>query len=242
MKIGVALSGCDIGGVCGYRVLKRLEAMGFEIEMVSTCCLASAMALAYGCGLEAHKADLTAAAFLQAAREENMDAAIAAVDSILPPGRLAQCKALAVNAVQVESGKVFTFTNAFRLKSERLCTLPLRDGYDALSATISTLDGLASYRYRGLRLCDYSAWYGCPLYPLRMSGIPRVLSISFLPLAPSTPYEILVRQTTLATAGAADVHISVEFPAGELLLEEYDEIAAERLESFINQLYFSALA
>lgn len=240
MKIGVALSGCDIGGVSAYHVLKLLEKKGFSIQMVSACCMPSVTALCHGCGLKKARTDRLAAQFLDNAGKQNLDAAIAAASDLLPGGKLARNKSLAINAVNIADGKVVTFTNGFSLDTGTLKTVPLDDAYDALSSTINMLDGLRSYQYNGLKLCDFSVWYGCPLYPLKMGGISRTISIAFLPKEPKTPYEILVRQGTLANCRSAGLHISIEFPAGLTTLADYEEIASCKIESCMNDLYWDA--
>lgn len=233
MKIGIALSGCDAGGLCAFHVLRLLEEKGFTIEMVSCCGISSVTALLYGVG-DVDRAERIGSDFWKRMRTENLDNAIEAASEQLPSSLLRENDRLAVSAVNVEDGKVIAFTNAFSLDSERLCTLPLTDAYDTLSATVSPLDGLTSYRLDSMRLCDYSVWYGCPLYPLKMSGISRTVSISFLPERPETPYTVMTGKNVGTTAAAADIHIPILFPSSLSTRDEQIDFAANKIKSCIN--------
>jgi hypothetical protein len=222
MKIGVALSGCDMGGLCAYHILERLEGMGFNAGLISCCCVPSVGAMLHSGGVDPGMAERLLSEFLAGARED-MDAAVARLAGEVPILSMARCRRLALSAVHVEDGRIVTFTNAYSLDTERLRTTPLLDPYDALSATMSMPSGTGDSGGR-FRLCDYSSWYGSPMYPLKMSGIAKTLSISFLPALPATPYEALTRKAILES-DQPRVHIVLEFPRGVASLDEYKELA-----------------
>ncbi|MDR2933656.1 MAG: hypothetical protein LBV27_11200, partial [Oscillospiraceae bacterium] len=207
MKIGVALSGCDAGGLSAYTVLEYLEDRGYDIEMVSASCVPVAAAMMYTCGFDAQRAQKSTAAFFNKFHTSDTDSVIDAISQNFTRDELKNNKKAAVNAVNVTDGRIITFTNAFSLDTQKIRSYPLDDAYDALSATISPMDGLGSYRYKDTKLCDFSVWYGCPLFPLKMSGIEKIVSIAFLPAVPDTPYEVLVKQVTESNAQTADAHV-----------------------------------
>jgi hypothetical protein len=240
MKIGVALSGCHPGGASAYRVLCGLEEKGFDIEMVSCCCTPAVTALLHGSG-EEERADKIMRTFAEKTRLENLDSAIAAAAALLPASLLTKNRKTAVNAVHVADGTVVTFTNGFSLASQKIHTLPLEDAYAILSATVSPLDGQGCYRQGDLCLCDYAVWYGSPLYPLRMNGISRIVSIAFLPQIPQKPYEVLVKQHIESSARAAEIHIPIEFPAEISSPDEMTDYAAAQVESCLNDIAWQML-
>jgi hypothetical protein len=235
MKIGVALSGSHPGGVSAYHVLRVLEEKGFDIEMVSCCSTPAVTALLHGSG-EEDRADKIMAAFVEKTRLENLDSAIAVAAELLPASLLKNNRKIAVSAVHVADGTVVTFTNRYALASQKIHTLPLENAYDILSATVSPMNGLSCYRQGGLCLCDYAVWYGSPLYPLRMNGISRIVSIAFLPEVPQTPYEVLVKQHIESSAKAAEIHIPVEFPAYLTSPGEMSDYALAQVENCLNDI------
>lgn len=239
MKIGVAFSGCDIGGTSAWHVLRELSDMGLEIGMVSACCTPAVTSLLYAQGCEDSAMQRLSEAFLRDCRELDMDSAVANLSADFKPGPNPRTS-LAINAVNVSDGKIITFTDDYSLKSSNLKTFGLDDPYDALSATISLLDGLGSYRYEDCRLCDFCCWYGCPVHPLKLAGLQKIISIAFLPKSPKSPYEVLVKQMISASSSRADLHIPIEF-GGDLPLEQYIEIASGEIKNRSDQILLKAL-
>lgn len=233
LRIGVALSGCDIGAVVAYTVLRELERQGFEIGMISTCGMPSATALLYAYGCEQDQYKKMTARFLTNLAESDIDMALAEFSAALPLDKLRQEIPIAISAVNVPDGKIYTFTLDYTVAVDRLITFPLENSYDSLSATISPAEGLASYLHEGFRLCDFSVWYGCPIYPLSMAGPERIVSIAFVPSNPKTPYEVLMKQKIAHTAHFADVHIPILFDGISGDLSRYIEIATLQVRSCI---------
>jgi hypothetical protein len=240
MKIGVALSGCHPGGVVAYHVLRELEDKGFAIEMVSCCCTPAVTALLHGSG-EEELANNILATFVEKTRLENLDSAIAAAAELLPASLLKKNHKTAVSAAHVADGAVVTFTNRYALTSQKIHTLPLENAYDILSATVSPMDGHGCYLQGGLCLCDYAVWYGAPLYPLRMNGISRIVSLAFLPEVPQTPYEVLVKQQIESSVRAAEIHIPIEFPAAISSPDEMTAYATAQVERSLNNIAWQML-
>lgn len=241
VRIGVALSGCDIGGVAAYDVLRELQRQGFGVGMISTCGMPSVTALLFAAGYGEEDGDRHTEKFLRTAREIDIDMAVAEFSAEVPLDRDGDKTPAVVSSVNVADGNICAFTGECEKKGERLRAYPLCDAYDALSATISPVEGLASYQYDGSQLCDFSVWYGVPVYPLKLAAVDRVLSVAFLPCAPRTPYEALVKQKIEASAHLADVHIPIAF-AGPLTAGEYAARAIgqvrEHAEEIFNRLLF----
>lgn len=207
MKIGVALSGCEIGGVAAFAALRELEEQGMEIGMVSACGVPAVTALLFALGYEEDACCKLAGEFLQNARSCDMDLAVAELSvQVLPARRKAQVP-LVISSVDVADGRICAFSSERLPNSRRLNAFPLEDAYDALSATISPVDGLATYPFADCSLCDFSVWYGCPVYPLKMAAVEKIISLAFLPEEPRTPYEALVKHRITGSASLADAHL-----------------------------------
>jgi len=212
MKVGVALSGCDMGGICAHRVLEEIERQGYEIAMVSACSIPAAAALFWSARLAPEKADGMAKRFLYDAARTYLDTALATLADTLAREKPKQRRPICVAACNLPDGRMVVFTDSFSLSSDTFSALPLQDPYDMLSATVSGTAGLGSYAFGEYRLCDYSARYGCPIAPLRLCGLSRVMSISFLPQIPAGAYEASLLQSLGRACSAADLHLPIILP------------------------------
>lgn len=240
VKIGVAFSGCDIGGLGAYEVLRALEEHGLEIGMVSACGLPSVTSLLYALGWGGAACRELGEKFLRNAREIDLDMAVAEFAAETPLHRLETKIPYVMSSACVSDGRICAFTNLRRAATDRLLTFPLEDAYDALSATISPVEGLASYEYEGCRLCDFAVWYGSPVYPLKMAALDRVLAVSFLPRSPQTPYEALVKQRITASSKLADLHIPIEPERADYAgyIDQAAEAVRERIEEICMKVLF----
>lgn len=235
------LSGCDLGGICAYSVLQKLRDSGLRPSMISACCIPSATAMLFAYGYDSAKYRKLAERFLRDSHENDIDFAVANLSCAMRIKKPPDGIPVAVNAVDVATGKILTFTNDFVCRSEKLETAAMGDPYDVLSATISLMDGLGSYQFSGYRLCDYCCWYGCPVYPLKMAGITKIISISFLPKHPKTPYEVLVGQMTERSGRLASLHIPIEFAGRGLSLFEYENIASNVIDRCKLKIFLKTL-
>lgn len=234
MKIGVALSGCDIGAVATYGVLQELEDQGFQIGMISCSGLPSVTALLYAYGYDEKYYKKAATRFLRS--RDNLDKAVADFADDLPTRQMRQTVPFAASAMDITSGKICAFTDNYTLDSGSLISYPLEDIYDALSATISPAGGLVSYQYGSHRLCDFSASYGAPVYPLKMLGFEKIISVAFVPEETRTPYEALVKKQIAATHHQADVHITIVGSGQGRTLPEIWEPAKQRIHNCIEEI------
>jgi len=239
LKIGVALSGCDVGGICAWKILNELESYGFEIGMVSACCVPAMAALLYTSECGEAEMEALSDKFLKDAGESDLDFAVMNFSSAFRRGGGKRIPA-AISAVNIADGGVITFTDDYSLEAGNIKTVKMCDTYDMISATVSFMGGLSSYRYDGGRLCDYSCWYGCPVHPLKLAGLTKILSLAYLPKTPETPYEKLVKQMVRSGGNSADIHIITEFEKN-LMLGEYCEIALSRLGASADKIILNTL-
>lgn len=240
MKIGVALSGCDIGGISAWVALKELASQGFEIGMISASCVPAAAALPYVNGYPDDAMTRLSETFLQDTRESDIDFAIANLSARLceiPQKRIPLC----VNAVDVSDGGIVAFTDDYALCGDNLTTFSGAAPYDMLSATVSLMDGLGCYLYEGRRLCDFCCWYGSPVHQLRLAGMEKIISAAFLPEKPKTPYEALAKRLILSADCPADVHIAIEFEEKQQSFAEYAEIATCSIKNCIKEISLKTL-
>lgn len=236
MKIGVALSGCDIGGVSAYILLHRLREDGLDPGLISASGLAAVGALLFTYGFDVEDCRMHADTFIKTCGEEDLDSAIAQLSDTLHPRILAEIQGLSVSAINITDGKIITFTNDFCFATDTLRTYPIQDVYDMLSATVGGAQGLASYALAGDKLSDYSVRYGHPIYPLQMFGMKNIFSYSFMPLVPQSGYDILLGQKLEQRPVGAEVHTRLRF--APLSLEstamQYEDIAISEFESCKN--------
>lgn len=242
MKIGVALSGCDIGGVSAWAVLSELESQGFDIGMISASCVPATTALLYANGYTETVMKKLSELFLKDARESDIDFAIANLSAKFRKSNEAKKSTpLCINAVDVSDGEIVAFSEDHSLCGENLRIFPAAEPYDMLSATVSLVDGLGSYLYEGRRLCDFCCWYGCPVHQLRLAGMEKIISVAFVPEKPKTPYEALSKRMISGVKCSADIHIVIEFEDKELSFDEYAKIAAQSIKNHMNEIALKTL-
>ena len=243
MKIGVALSGCDIGGISGYRLLCLLEDMGLDLHMISVSGTPSIAALLYKSGWSEKVCHAYLDDFLQNRRIAELDTAIDAFSEKLSDRGWKPFQGLVINAVHIADGSAAAFTNDMVYRAGNLRTFPLNVPYHALSATIGAVDGLGNYPYQGCKLCDYAIQHGCPFYPLRLASCDMILSFSFLPQIPQSPYDISLKNRIEHTCHAADFHFSFQFPPESdkaCLLSDWEDLVTGHLEEQMERLLYTA--
>lgn len=242
MKIGVALSGCDLGGVSAWKALSELAAQGFDIGMISASCMPATTALLYANGCAEAVMTKLSEDFLSDARESDIDFAIANLSARFREGKKEEKRApLCINAVDVSDGEIVVFTGDCSLCGGNLKTFSDAEPYDMLSATVSLVDGLGSYLYEGRKLCDFCCWYGCPVHQLRLAGMEKIISVAFLPAKPKTPYEALSKRMISGLGSPADIHIQIEFEDKAQEFEEYAEIATSAIKNCMNEIALKTL-
>lgn len=209
VKIGVALSGGDIGGVCAYAALKKIEQAGLSIGMLSACGTPSVAAMLYAYGYPEEEAALLTETFLTQCAEGDLAFAIAELSAHLAARKRAKRIPLTVNSVDVLDGHIYAFTEELTLQTGQFTTILSALPEEVLGAAITPMDGLPG----GGGRCDFSVWYGCPLAPLRLAGMDRTISLAFHPEKPATPYLALLGQRLRASGQQADIHMDIVLPA-----------------------------
>lgn len=238
VKIGVALSGCDIGGVSAHYILRRLRDAGVQIDMISVSGTPSAAALLFATGQDPPANEATLAQFLLERRRSGFNAAVSVFSARLTPQRLRCLRGLVVCALNILDGKAVAFTNDFAYQTDTLRTFPLTECYDALGAALGAVDSPDDRAYCGCKLCDGCVRHGCPFYPLHMCGCDRILSFAFLPAIPANGYDVSIIEAVRRTGAGADVHVEIPFAGAENeSLADYHKIAASKLESCMNRIY-----
>lgn len=240
MRIGVALSGCDIGGVSAWAALRELELQGFDIGMVSASCMPATTALLYANGYTEEAMKKLSENFLRDAQESDIDFAIANLSAGFREGEEKRVP-LCINAVDVSDSGIVAFTEDYALCGENLKTFSGAEPYDMLSATVSPMDGLGSYTYKGRRLCDFCCWYGSPVHQLKLAGMEKIISVAFLPEKPKTPYEVLSKRMITELECHADIHILIEFGDNAQSFEEYAEIATSSIKNCMKEIALKTL-
>ena len=239
MKIGIALSGCDWSGLAAYHLLGQMQESGVRISAVSSCCVPSLTALLWAAGAEYAAIHRRAQQFLAKVLRREVDEALTAFCDASPLAAGQFVLPIALNAVNIPDGKRVVFTNTGLRNNENLTTFELDNARDSCRAALSLADGLASYHYRDCRLCDYAVWHGIPCRALRQMGADKIVSVSFEPKYPRTPYEVLVKQTVRKSSRAADIHIPIEVAGSRQSMEEYaaicDNVLARTLKKIIRK-------
>lgn len=237
MKTGVALSGCDIGGVAAFAVLEGLERMGIRPTMVSACSIAAISSWLYCSGFPEKSNERLINRFLSQYRRKGIDGALLQFSKSLT-GRNYPIRAqFTINCVSLSDQKIVTFTNDFSVTASNLETRRFDDPYFPLSATVNANSPFSSTVFERDGLCDYCASFGAPVYPLLMCGMEKIISISFLPKSPKTAYELLVRQAIQAGRSLEHSCIELYFEPEEADIQAYNRQALEQLKSAEERLY-----
>lgn len=242
MKIGVALSGCGIGGVGAWDVLCQLNRQGFDIAAVSASGLPAIGAILYSLGFSEKKSHHILGKFIGDCKRYDLDTAIEKLVEKIHP-HLTLRLPLSINSVNVADGKICAFASGGELHTSKLDIFPLEiaELYDVLSATISPADGMGCYSYKSLKLCDFSTLYGVPVYPLYMAGVSRVVSVAFVPVEPQSMYESTVRQKLVDDPSCADISITVESGVDEQKMADLTTAATEKVRDCIEDIYIKVL-
>lgn len=228
MKIGVALSGSGPGARQAHILLDALRYSCIPVEMVSATSLGAIPAYLWSRGVERKQADRLVDAFVNARgnmRTMRMFQQAGVFE------RAAECD-FAISSVDSASGAVVIFSDTLDSQASSLRIAPLFQNVPAaFSSTLSPWRGAAPYQLDGLSLCDFALRYGCPFFPLKMSGQSKLLSITFA--GGQTPAEIASQSLCALTGKNADLHYSLQ-------LDESGDIETQIrsfVTSHVTQLY-----
>ncbi|MCI8755609.1 MAG: hypothetical protein HFG18_03340 [Oscillospiraceae bacterium] len=174
MKIGLACSGCGPGAQYAYILAEELTYLSLGPEMISCNSLPAAPMLLWSRGLPTDEIKKRTDRLFQ---EKESNQALSCFCTGLPC--IQRC-ALALNSVDLQTGTVVTWADGLHSKAGNLKVKPLRGAEKkALSAAMKPWYGKGTEKLGKFQLCDFSARYGCPLFPLKMAGMERILSVVF---------------------------------------------------------------
>lgn len=217
MKIGLACAGNGPGAANAHVLARALEALSICPEMISCTSLPAAPMLLWSRGLAAEQVGARMEALLSA---ENAGKGLGRFCAALPKTR--RC-ALALCSADLETGVTVIWADGLCSDAWNLKIAPL-DGAQrlALQSAVSPRLLLEPGSCGSLRLCDFSARYGCPLLPLKMAGMERVLSVVFT--GADDPAGIAAESLSVLTGKNADLHYALRLSGSE---------APEELEQFV---------
>lgn len=210
-KIGLACAGGGTGAEYAYLLLEELKAAAVPVEMVSCTSLAAVPLLLYTYGFTPPEIDR------EMARLKRGKSSRPCRPQIFRD-RVAGCR-IAVSGVDAETGVTAIRADGLRSDARNLKIYPLY-GHEneALRETLSPWGGLEPAFLEGMRLCDFSARYGCPFFPLKMAGMERLFSVVFA--GGGDPAQTAGESLAVLTGKNADVHLTLRLPprdpAGQL--------------------------
>lgn len=174
MKIGLACSGSGPGARYAYIVAEELNILSLSPAMISCTSLSAAPMLLWNCGLPVNEIEARMNALFQ--KKESAQA-LSCFCTGLPCIR--RCD-FALNSVDLQTGTVVAWADGLHSKAGNLKVKPLKGSEKkALSASMKPWYGKGTEPLGKFQLCDFSARYGCPLFPLKMAGMERILSVVF---------------------------------------------------------------
>lgn len=198
MEIGLAVSGNGASAQWAHLLADELSRV-LPIRMVSVCSSAAAPLLLWARGLPL-------AEISHAAKRNFMGFACLA-DLLRQPTIAPRC-AVACNCVELDSGRIVVYADGLFSQAEHLLVCPLHGQEKrVLRASAAPFRGLRPVRNGKQRLCDFSVRYGCPLFPLRMAGIQRTMSLQFS--GGSTPAQVAADSLRTLTGRRADLHYEI---------------------------------
>lgn len=208
MKIGLACAGSGPGAGNAHVLAGALEALSICPEMISCASLSSAPMLLWSRGLELEEIGKRVGALLDS---PNARKGLRRFCGTLPEKR--RC-ALALCSMDLETGVTVVWADGLRSDAWNLKVLPLQGAErKALQSVVSPYLSLEPGKWDSLRLCDFSARYGCPLPPLKMAGMERVVSVVFA--GASDPAGIASESLSILTGKNADLHYTLRLPGDE---------------------------
>ena len=205
MKIGVALSGSGRAGLQAHLALMELEEQGIHPLVVSASGISALPALLWAKGLEPKRIEEIIKEICQASDWKTGTQILKKVEGPLEKTQ----EKIAISCVDSVTGMTVIYGDFLRSDAWNLRVRPLK-GYEdeAIMATLSPYDSLEPLCVDGMKLCDFSVRYGCPLFSLKMAGMERLLALNFL--GGATPAQMAADSLNLLTSRYADLHY--EFP------------------------------
>lgn len=202
MKIGVAFCGSGAGSALAHIFADELCACAVPIDMLSVTSLPAVPILLWSKGASQTEIEQWMQEIHQ--NPEQGYQKLAKSERLTKP-----CEyAVAVSSVDISSGATMLYADDLQADAWNLKVLPLfgREG-EALMASASPYGGMEPLEMDKMKLCDFSVRYGCPFFPLKMSGIERILSVSFA--GGLMPLQAAGDNMAALTGRNADLHFTI---------------------------------
>lgn len=194
MKIGIAIAGCGMGGVAAFCALKELENIGIHPQFLSGSVSGVAGLLAASCGEESLCAG-AAREYLHTCKADAKEEAIRRLcaQELMPPN----CARPLICYVNTQTAQW------------KACGF----GAKHLEELCCAAAGLTPYKGSDGLCCDFSSYYGCPLFPLKAAGADKVIALVYQPARPMGPWETCRQKLVELTAETADCMMVFPDPA-----------------------------
>lgn len=233
MNVGVVFSGYHLGGTSAYFILKYLRDKGFNIEAVSASSLSAVSAFLYACGVGEERARYYLEDFIDLYSQNEKRQAVKELDKKL--GNLAKdTDGIIISCASFGEKKTIAFTSLFDVNSDNLTSYPIKDAYTPLLGAVSEEEPCS---FAGYNLIDYTLYHGIPIYPLKIKGIDKVISISFLAKEPKNDIEVLINNKINDTASYASIHIPIYYTDNSCVFSDYVTYAEKILSGNMNNIY-----
>ena len=167
MKIGVAFSGSGACAAAAHQFAALLQKRSIEITMLSATSLAAVPSLLWSRGVPLEEIDKQMHLFCSVSPQTGLRQ----LEKAGLLDRPAVCD-FAVNCVDVSTGVTVIYSDSLHSNAWNLKVLPLvGNERAALLAALCPWGDAEPVALEGMRLCDFSACYGSPLFPLKMAGM-----------------------------------------------------------------------
>ena len=204
MKVGVSFSGSDSTALNAHLYMDALTRYSLPVESVSCCAYTSVPLLLWAYGLLPEELEELLQAFAAARSPQ---------DGVRLLERMGIFQRqpkhnLAISCVDAGTGITVIFADFLCADAWNLKVRPLKgQEAHALLATLSPYDGDETFALDEMQLCDFSLRYGCPFFPLKMSGAERLLSFTFT--GGHTPAQIAADSLNALTGHHSDLSYSI---------------------------------
>ena len=203
MKIGVAFSGSGACAAAAHQLAALLQQRSIEITMLSATSLAAVPSLLWSRGVPLEEIDKQMHLFCSVSPQTGLRQ----LEKAGLLDRPAVCD-FAVNCVDVSTGVTVIYSDSLHSNAWNLKVLPLvGNERAALLAALCPWGDAEPVALEGMRLCDFSACYGSPLFPLKMAGMERLMAVSFP--GGGTPAQTAANSLVCLTGKNADFYCEV---------------------------------
>ena len=196
MKIGLAVCGNSRMSGYGRYIKEKIEQMGIYVDTISATSLASLSFCIDGEKI-----------FSQ---YENPQKLVDTIKQSVSPPEDDMC----FTAVDISNGKyiIISKLNKYQNNGTNMMAINLnQNNYDNLIlAPMSPFGDIPSLEYDNMQLYDSAIMYGCPLIPLCISGIDKIITLTFPTTKYKYPYMVPTDKLIEQTSALATYNIVIE--------------------------------